>query len=279
MTALLLVHWEVRRSLSLRYTLFLFSLWLVALSYFFHQLELLTGRKELFLAAAATHSLGSLAYIVVAPPFYHAALGKPLTKAHRWGYATMDLLVLFLALGLAWERYRGPAVVLLHTLLFALVLYGTVLIALSYRTLAEEPLRRAAGAFALLSLLFFPPLYIESRPELLAPFIYSHWFDGVAIPLFVLSVSALSIPFVLSHVYRPAYADKSGPTDYFLEKYSLSPREGELLAFLSKGMSNREIAAELSESEKSVEGQLAGISQRTGVSGRPQLANLLLANR
>lgn len=279
LTLLLLVYREQRRRLALRYALVLGSIWLLAFSYLLHQLELLTGRVELFLAAALLNSLGSLAYIVLAPPFYHALLGKPLTRPWRYGYTILDLLLLLLAAGLAWERYRGLAVMVLHILLFIMALYGVSLITIRYRLLAEARLRRAAGAFALLVALFLPPLYLEPRPQLLAPFIHSHWTDAVALPLFLLFLSALSIPFILTYLRRPPFIAAGQPTAHFLRIYAVSPREGRLLSLLAKGKTQREIAEALELSEGGVESMLSEVNRKTGTDSRAELVGLLLANR
>ncbi|MFP4302636.1 MAG: hypothetical protein ACLFQZ_11465 [Spirochaetaceae bacterium] len=192
---LFLAYRRGRSLLALRFALFLITLWIVSLSFALHQLEVITGRVEFFFAAAALNGLGSLAFIAAAPPFYHAALTIPLTRPFRYGYAAVDLLLLFVASGLAWERYRGVAVMLLHTLLFVAVLYGVLLVAIRYRALAEPTRRRGARIFVLLSLLLLP-LYLESRMVLLGPFVHSHWFDAIALPLYLLSLSVLTIPFL-----------------------------------------------------------------------------------
>lgn len=278
-TTLLLIYRGQRRRFALRYALFLGSLWLVAFSFLLHQLDLLVGDVRLFFAAALVHSLGSLAFVLVAPPCYHAALGMPLTRGWRYLYALLDLLVLLLTVGLAWERYRGLAVLVLHITLFPLVLYGALLVALRYRTLVETSLRRALGGFVLLAAIFLPPLYLESRLELLAPFIHSHWFDSVALPLFFLFLSLLSIPFVLGYLGRPPYFDASGATQFFLTVYSLTPREGEVATGIAKGRPAGEIARELQLSESAVEEDIDRIYERTGVDTPPKLTTLLLANQ
>jgi DNA-binding NarL/FixJ family response regulator len=52
----------------------------------------------------------------------------------------------------------------------------------------------------------------------------------------------------------------------------LSPREGEVLALLAKGLTNKRIALELAISEKTVKAHLTSIFERIGVSDRYQAA-------
>lgn len=275
---LLAAYRRHRRRLALRYALFLGSLCLVAVSFLLHQLYLLIGDVRFFFAAALANSLGSLAFVIVAPPCYHFALGLPFSRGWRYVYAFLDLMVLLIALGLAWERYRGLAVTLLHITFFLFVLYGTLLIGVRFRTLPIS-LRRALATFVLLVAIFFPPVYLESRPELLAPFVHSHWFDGVALPLFLLVLSLLSLPFVPAYLDRPPYFNAAGATRFFLRVYSLTPREGKVATGIAKGKPMGEIAEALNESETAVKSDLARIYERTGVDTRPKLETLLLANQ
>ena len=103
--------------------------------------------------------------------------------------------VLFLTFGLAWERYRGLAVTLLHVLLFVFILYGVLFGVVRYGKTAEPRRRKGIILFTLVSLLLLPPLYIPIRPELLAPFIHWSWYDPLAFPLFQLLLALSSLPF------------------------------------------------------------------------------------
>jgi DNA-binding CsgD family transcriptional regulator len=244
-----------------------------------NELVILSGAHRLFLIAALINSLGSIAYVFVAPFFYHAVLGIPMTPWTRRFYLAFDLLVLFFVVGLAWERYRGLAVIVLHALLFGMVLYGVVLVALRYRHLAEASLRRAVRVFVVLSLILFPPMYWEARPEEIAPLVRNDWLDGVALPAYYLILCALSLPFISRHVNRPAFARGGVPTPFFIREFGISEREAEIVEQLVAGRTNKEIAERLSLSPKTVENHISQIYQKTGVDNRRRLTNLLQANR
>lgn len=278
-TALLFAYREQHRGLAVSYTLFLGSLWLIVFAFGINELALLTAGNELFLVAALGNSLGSMAYIFVAPVFYHAVLGTPMTSRLRRAYVAFDALLVFFVVGLAWERYRGVAVIVLHSMLFAMVLYGIALIALRYRHLAEASLRRAVRVFVLLSLAFFPPMYWEARPEEIAPLVRNDWLDGFALPAYYFLLCTLSLPFILRRVNRPPYSQEGSPTPYFLSEFGISDREADIVELLSAGYSNKEIGERLFISPKTVENHVYHIYRKTRVGNRVQLLNLLQANR
>ncbi len=278
-TALVFAYREQHRRLAVSYSLFLGSLWIIVFAFGVNELSRLTADVELFLVAALGNSLGSIAYVFVAPSFYHAVLGTPMTSRLRRCYVAFDALLACFVIGLAWERYRGLAVIVLHSMLFVMVLYGIVLIALRYRHLAETSLRRAVRIFVVLSLLFFPPMYWEARPEAIAPLARNDWLDGVALPVYYLLLCALSLPFILRRVNRPAYSEKGAPTPFFLAEFGISDREADIVGLLTAGYSNKEIGERLHISPKTVENHVYHIYQKTRVGNRVQLLNLLQANR
>jgi len=66
----------------------------------------------------------------------------------------------------------------------------------------------------------------------------------------------------------PTAGDAAGPA----EETGLSPREREVLALVGRGWSNREIAARLYLSEKTVRNHLANARGKLGLANRTQLA-------
>ena len=63
--------------------------------------------------------------------------------------------------------------------------------------------------------------------------------------------------------------------DYFCDRYSLSPREGEAVHLLARGLSYRMIAAEMGVSENTVKTYVKSVYAKCGVQSRGELVSLL----
>lgn len=189
--------------------LFLLGMQLVALSYLFRQLHLLTGREEWFPTTIVVHGVGALTLIVVAPLFYHGALRRSISRFGRYIYAVADLLILLLIGGLFWERYRGVAVIVVNLLFALALLYGVLLGAERYRLL-DRPQRRGVLVFALLLVGLLTPVYVGESVAAAAPFIWERWYDGVGVPFFSCAVSLLLPGFLKEEPRSPG--DAANPT-------------------------------------------------------------------
>ena len=75
--------------------------------------------------------------------------------------------------------------------------------------------------------------------------------------------------------FQPLMGDEAGPPDNL---DSLSPRQREVAVAVAKGASNKEVARDLSITERTVKAHLSSIFEHLGVRDRVQLA-LLLNNR
>ena len=188
---MLRVSGENRCTAGAQALIFLAALQLMALSFVFHELYLLSPQGGWFIAAVTSYGLGALILIIFAPLFYHAALRRSISRIRRYLYAVTDLLILCLTLGLFWERYRGLGVIILSVLAFFVLLYGVLFGVISYRNLNDLRLRRGVILFSLLVLAFLLPLYRAPSLATLAPFVREHWYDGIGFPLFTAGISLL----------------------------------------------------------------------------------------
>jgi DNA-binding CsgD family transcriptional regulator len=270
-----------RKAVIRRYGLFLLALYLLLLAFMADLYIRIMGWSA---AEAARHVLwilyaaGGLTFIICAPPFYDALLGL---KAHTWKrllfFALDSVTVLAAVLNLVVPSL-GFTGILLNVILFALIAYGLALIAVNLHTLGERTLRRALTAFFVLSLCFFPLMYIDAAMSYL-PFLRIFSFlEGLAEPLYFLVLNALGIAFGLRYLNRPAYAEADRLTDYFVTKFKITGREQEIIRLLLEGASGRLIGERLFISSKTVENHVYNLYQKLGVKNRVQLFRLIRAN-
>jgi DNA-binding NarL/FixJ family response regulator len=79
-------------------------------------------------------------------------------------------------------------------------------------------------------------------------------------------------PRVIQNLFEDQESSASAASNGRRNEYSLTQREHDILALLSEGRSNREIAGRLYLSEKTVKAHLAAIFRKLGVTNRTQAA-------
>jgi len=172
----------------------------------------------------------------------------------------------------------GYARIFLSLALFGLILYGLVLIPLNLHAVGDRALRRALAVFFVLTLCFFPAMYVDAAMAYLPVLSMFRFLENLAQPLYFLALNALSIAFGLRYLNRPAYSEKDELTEYFLKKFAVTRREREIIRMLLQGAGGKEIGDKLFISPKTVENHIYNIYQKLGVKNRIQLFQLIRAN-
>jgi len=277
----ILIYLRYRKRVIKQYGFFLLALYLFLVAF---ALELY-GRIG---AIADSHALrnllwifqaaGGITYIFASPYFYHSLIGIDMTRCKRIAFFVIDVLVV----AAAFADVALPALVVtditLNALLFGMIAYGLVLIAANLRRIADQVLKKALLIFVLLSVGFFPFLYLDALAGITNRLSALEAYEGFAHPLYFLVLNVLTIYFGLRYLNRPAYMTDSGLTDFFCTRYGITRREREIIQLLVDGTSSREIAERLFVSAKTVENHIYNIYQKLGVKNRVQLYQLLKAN-
>ena len=276
-----LIWQRYRKAVIRRYGFFLLSLFLLLLGFTLQLYARILGWEA---SAAARHAVwilfaaGGLSFIFCAPPFYHSLLGLPFTGWVRGLFFALDVLAAAAALAnllFPGLRFTGVA---LNLLLFGLILYGLVLIAANLHAVGERALRRALALFFVLTLVFFPLMYVDAAMAYLPSLALFACLEGLAQPLYLLVLNALTIGFGLRYLNRPAYAEQDRLTEHFVSRFKVTAREQEIIRLLLDGAVGKEIGERLFISPKTVENHVYNIYQKLGVKNRVQLFRLIRAN-
>jgi DNA-binding CsgD family transcriptional regulator len=276
-----LIWQRYRKTVIRRYGLFLLSLFLLLLGFSLQLYASIVGWEQ---SAPARHAVwilfaaGGLTFVFCAPPFYHSLLGLPFTGWVRVAFFLLDVLAAATALAnllLPGLRFTSVA---LNLLLFGLILYGLVLIAVNLHTIGERVLRRALTLFFILSLVFFPLMYVDAAMSYLPALGVFAFLQDLAQPLYFLVLNALTILFGLRYLNRPAYSQEDRLTEHFVSAFQVTEREQEIIRLLLEGAGGRQIGERLFISPKTVENHVYNIYQKLGVKNRVQLFRLIRAN-
>ncbi len=269
-----LLLWRRHRKIVIRrYALFLLSLLLILLGFLvdlYARVAGLAGLAESRITVWILQAAGGLLYIFTCPFFFHSLAGLEVKGAARVAFFAIDAAVLLLAAANIASPSFQPAVYALSGALFGMIAYGILFIALHLRGIGEKLLRRAIGIFFGLSAVFFPLMLLDVATQLL-PF-------NLAQPLYFLVLNCLTIVFGLKYLDRPAYAEKSGLTGYFLSAFRVSRRERQIIELLLEGAGTKQVAEKLFISPKTAENHVYNIYQKLGVRNRVQMFQLIRTN-
>ncbi len=277
-----LLIWQRYRKTVIRwYGLFLLSLYLILIFFMadlYAGITGLAGNRVMQGVLWILPAGGSLLFIVVAPSFYHSLLGLPMPLGERIAFLSLDALV-FAAAGVDLAVPGQPvALIVLIGSLFGMIAFGLVLIAVRLHTVGDRTLRMALSLFLALSGVFFPFMLMDSVLSYASFLSFFHPLEGLAQPLYFLTLNCLTIAFGLRYLNRPAYAEKGGLSDYFISTFHITQREAEIIRFLLEGAGTKQIASVIFVSQKTVENHVYNIYQKLKVKNRVQLFQLMKAN-
>lgn len=223
--------------------------------------------------------IGAGGYMFAWPGFYHPLVG---TEPPPW------LRVFYLAIGGAFLLLGGsifafpefePTLIALNIMLFGMIAYGIVAIAVRYKRIGDRRLRQAVRIFLVVSVVFFPLMYADSMLAYLPSSPLATSLDGTALPLFFVVLNVLAVRFSVHYLNEPAYIADGSISAYFRSLYGISEREGEIIGLLIDGNTSREVAEQLFISAKTVENHVYNIYQKTQVRNRVELVNLILEHK
>jgi DNA-binding CsgD family transcriptional regulator len=277
-----LMVWQRQRKPVIRaYGWFLLSLFLILVGFLvdsYASLAMPGGGEAARIAAWIAQAAGGILFIVTSPFFYHRLVDLPVGRARRVAFFALDALVGLAAVSALAFPHWVPAFVFLAAVLFGMIVYGLVFIALRLGRVGDRMLRRALVIFLALTAVFFPLMLIDAAMGFVPWLGLFRFMDNLTQPLYFLVLNCLTVAFGLKYLNRPAYAERDVLTDHFVAAFGISPREKEMIGLLLTGMGTKEAAAKLFISAKTADNHAASIYRKLGVSSRVQMFQLIRTN-
>jgi DNA-binding CsgD family transcriptional regulator len=224
-------------------------------------------------------ALGSVAVVFAMPRFLFVALGLEEGAAPRLFFLVMTALMALLSvvravMGWSDEARIAPAVILAsRVIIYAFMIVTFSLIALRHSRIPDRGPYKATLARLGTLLLLVPIVILDDLRVIVIEGFPS--LGGLAI---IAAISVIAILHTRRNFARPKYAEGRTLSAYFIERFGISEREGEVAAALLEGLGNAAIADKLCISVRTVENHLHRIYQKTGIGNRLQLYSLLRAD-
>lgn len=207
--------------------------------------------------------------------FVHALLGKHLSKLKQILIVTVPALQLIAIT----FYYTNPQLVALKHLgqasLLAVIAYEIFTVLINIREIPNQELKRAGKIFAFITLSFLPFLALEYIRPGISVLKDLQALKMFALPayFFILNIGILRWSY--AYFNTPAYLADNKLAGYFIEKYSITDKETEVIELVLAGLTYKQIAEKLFISPKTVDNHVQNIYKKLQVTSKMQLSNLV----
>lgn len=220
------------------------------------------------------------------PLFAHEFIEKEWTNRKKTFFQVGAFLPICLLLVYYISPYKKFMVVLSSSILFLVIFYSLVFIYLNYRYIKLEYKKTVIKIFLIVTVLFFPYMYLDTRSEQIA-FLSSLFPYGLlSLPAFYMLWNLLSIYFGVRYFKdnidefynlesQKDEVEVEDKQEQFFEKFNITNREKEIILLLMKGYSYNQLAEELVISLTTVKTHIHNIYRKAEVKNKIQLINLI----
>ena len=178
---------------------------------------------------------------------------------------------LYLGVSIAWFVVKLPIFSLLQYLVWTLtIVYCVFLLLYERKSIKEKSVRTACSTLIIISFALLPVVILAM--------VFSY-FRSFSIPIVCLAYTIAELVFLFTALAHSEKKVKEEHPDFSYEAvnalYHITEREFEVVKLIKKGLTNKEIAAELCISVNTVNNHIANIFSKTDVGSRIDLLNLL----
>ena len=197
-------------------------------------------------------------------------IARPMSTAEKVGAFIAGGL--YLGVSVVWLILNIPLFSILQYAIWTLaVLYCGILLLHERKSIKEKSVRTACFALIIISFSMIPFVILA---------IFFSFFRMISIPIICLAYTIAELVFLftaISHqsVVTPAAERPEFSFETASSLYHITEREFEVVSLIKKGLTNKEIAAELGISVNTVNNHIANIFAKTDVGSRIDLLNLL----
>ena len=270
------------------YALFIFSTtFTVAITTVFSYLSVDMGKPSYTFWQIFFFALFEVSLCIINYTFTKFALGiiyKPSSLVHKALTGIPGLVVVLSAVTFwvsnpGWDQQSVLPVMVIYFgvilgFLFLTFVLCSIRIAINLKNIGNPDLKRALKVLALLIIVYIPlqavVIMFNASPGLIM----------LSRNIFYLAINITSIVFAARYFFieTPTIMDRIEISAIFLKKYGITSREKEVIELLLAGLSIKEIGGKLDRSFKTINNHIYNIYQKTGVSSKLELLNLIKEN-
>lgn len=218
-------------------------------------------------------SSGLIIYFL--PLFVHELTKSVWTKKKRSIFIGLVVLQAILWAMHYLTLYKKLLTLLASSLLFLVIIYCIVFLVIRFNTIKETSIKRALKLFTLITILFLPYMYLDTRAEHIEVLNRLFPYGLLSVPIFYMLWNLVSI--YLGVKWMKAYGKVSDIMSHedFFERFNITKREKEIILLLVKGYSYNQLAEELVISVTTVKTHIHNIYKKVGVKNKIELIHLM----
>ena len=196
-------------------------------------------------------------------------IARPMSAAEKVGAFAAGGL--YLGVSIAWLITGTSLFSLMQYLIWTLaVVYCVILLLHERKSIKEKSVRTACFSLTIISFAMIPVVILAMAFS---------YFRRISIPIICLAYTIAALVFLftaLAHQEKTSAVErKEFSFEAVSSRYHITEREFEVVKLIKKGLTNKEIAAELCISVNTVNNHIANIFSKTEVGSRIDLLNLL----
>ncbi len=262
-----ILYAQLKKKVIKYYSIFLTSLALMIISVslqFYLKFAVNSGNEFVLLNQifSISGSFGFLLFIYVAPLFFHHLFRQELTRNKKIVFNAITASAIIFSIMYYWLNIQ-IVTMFLNIILYGMVAYGLITFFFIFEQNKSHDMGKGLSFFFWITLSSFPL------------FIYDvYWGKKIflALPLYYLFVNIFS--FIFSFRFFKTHKPSNNFTS-LNKKYEITKREFEIIEFLKKGSTTKEVGEKLFISPKTVENHIYNIYKKTSVKNRIQLLNII----
>lgn len=220
------------------------------------------------------------------PLFSHEFAEREWTSRKKAFFQKVVFLPICLLFIYYLSSYKKLILMLSSSILFLVIFYSLGFLYLNYKYIKSEHRKRVLRLFLIITVLFFPYMYLDTRVEQIAFLSKLFPYGLLSVPAFYMLWNLLSIYFGvryfkdnLDEFCNLENQKDAVEVDYireqFFEKFKITNREKEIILLLMKGYSYNQLAEELVISITTVKTHVHNIYRKAEVKNKIQLIHLI----
>jgi DNA-binding CsgD family transcriptional regulator len=155
------------------------------------------------------------------------------------------------------------------------IVYEILITVINYKHIGNKELKKIVNIFTMITLIFFPLFIFEAYRTYIPLLKNVIILKMLSLPTYFLVINIYSLIFVNKYFNSPAFVEDDKLTEFFINKYSVTKKEVEVIELLLAGLTYKQIAENLFIASKTVDNHIQNIYKKLEVTNKIQLFNLI----